>query len=289
MSVVPQRQFGLGAPQKAPHRASAAALAGFVVLLSSYAYAADYHVPLNEPLRGSQAPSFAPATYPRWEGFYFGGHLGETFGNVNFGNASAPQISYILSNSELQDIVSTWTTLLQVKSSSPSFGAFIGYNVQWDDVITGIELNYSHLALNMSAVDSLGPLIVNGANQRRDERARFGWAYDRLLPYAFVGPAFGLVESSVITNVNVTKSVTPPPDSSGTITPGPFLPVSLPRNPQVDAKSQVAFGFTAGLGLDLCVTDNLFLRTEWEYVGFPNINGFRAQINTVRAGVGLKF
>lgn len=294
-------------------RVSVAALALVSALATVPARAADYHVPLPLPddaLRGSQT-AFAPPNYANWSGFYFGGQAGMTYGNVNFGNASSQQISYILSNSELQDVVSGWTTLPQVKGSSRAYGGFIGYNIQWGEVTTGIELNYNRMNVAASAADSIGPLIVNGANQPDGStvrysvivnsaaaltihdiatfRARFGWVTDRLHPYGFVGLAVGRAESMVSTNITLTKSVTPPPDSFGVITPGPFLGVSLPRNPQNDSKSQVAFGFAAGLGLEVGVTENLFLRAEWEFVEFPSINDFRVQINSVRAAVGFKF
>src|SRR5664280_1929760 len=129
-------------------RAGLAALA-LILLAPAGAVAAD----MPEFLRGSYSPS-----YTRWDGFYVGVQGGQSSANVDFGNASASQINYILANSDLRADISSWATLPQVKTNSLSYGGFIGYNFQWGEVITGFELNYNHVAFNAAASDSLGPL-----------------------------------------------------------------------------------------------------------------------------------
>src|SRR5664279_1156651 len=162
-----QALFGRSTATRAAARGrSAAAIALFAVLFSSSSYGADYSPPPALPdysLRGSETEPVGAPTYPRWDGFYFGAQAGRTFGSADFSNGSSSLISYILANSELQDTVSNWTTLPKSITASQSYGGFIGYNVQWGEVITGIELNYNHLALNASAQDSAGPLVVPGA------------------------------------------------------------------------------------------------------------------------------
>ena len=125
-------------------------------------------------------------------------------------------------------------------------------------------------------------------------RARFGWAADRWLPYAFVGAAVGRAESLSLASLDVRKAITPPPttDAFGNTVPqpqGPFNPVSLPRNPQFEARSMFAYGYTAGLGVDFAVTTNVFLRAEWEFVQFLAINDVRVNMNSGQVGVGVKF
>jgi opacity protein-like surface antigen len=51
----------------------------------------------------------------------------------------------------------------------------------------------------------------------------------------------------------------------------------------------IAYGFTAGLGVEVAVVQNLFVRAEWEFVEFPNISDIRVSANSARVGVGLKF
>ena len=292
----------------------AATLALLAMLFSSSAYGADYSTPRPLPdysLRGSDAPVSHAPTFPRWDGFYFGGQFGKTFGSADFSNGTSSQISYILANTELQDLVSDWTTIPKGTNAPQSYGGFIGYNVQWGEVITSIEANYNHLSFKATGADSVGPILVPGANQPDGStvlyavtvassasvsitdilttRARFGWAYDRFLPYGFVGAAIGRADITRSASVTGTKSVQAPADSFGVFPPPVVGVLILPRNPQFESKSLIAFGFTAGLGFEVGLTQNLFLRGEWEFVQFPNVSDFRVSMNSVRAGIGLKF
>jgi len=54
-----------------------------------------------------------------------------------------------------------------------------------------------------------------------------------------------------------------------------------------DLKSHFVFGYSAGLGIDMMLVQNLFLRAEWEYLRFTS--PVDVSINTVRAGLGYKF
>ena len=51
----------------------------------------------------------------------------------------------------------------------------------------------------------------------------------------------------------------------------------------------VNVGLAVGLGVDVAVTSNLFLRGEWQYVHFRDFAGTQASINNLRAAAGLKF
>ena len=281
-------------------RAGLAALA-LILLAPAGAVAAD----MPEFLRGSFSPSST-----RWDGFYVGGQAGKTFGTADFSNSTASMISYILANTELQPIVSDWATLPKGSTGGPSFGGFIGYNYQWDDVVLGAELNYNHMSLGTGQQGSIGPILVPGANLPDGStvvysvtvasaatvaindivtaRARAGWAFDRFMPYGFAGLAVGRADvTRFVTLAGTTKTTT------STATPpvitGP-LPLLLPRDPQSQSQGGVvAYGFTAGLGVEVAIFQNLFARAEWEFIEFPNINDFRVQANSARVAVGLKF
>ena len=41
--------------------------------------------------------------------------------------------------------------------------------------------------------------------------------------------------------------------------------------------------------MDVAILPNVFLRGEWEYVGFAQVGGIRTNINTGRVGIGVKF
>jgi len=50
-----------------------------------------------------------------------------------------------------------------------------------------------------------------------------------------------------------------------------------------------AFGELAGLGMGVALLPSVFLRGEREYVAFAPDGGIRANINTGRVGLGVKF
>jgi opacity protein-like surface antigen len=284
------------------HRISAlrtglAALA-LIVAAPAGALAAD----MPDFLRGSYTPTFA-----RWEGFYFGVQGGESFGSADFGNADNSLVSYMLANTELQGIVSNFTTLPKGSTGSASFGGFIGYNYQWDDVVLGGELNYNHMAIKIGAQDSLGPILVPGASLPDGSsvlysvtvtsgaslaihdivtaRARAGWAYDRFLPYGFIGLAVGRADTLRFATLAGSTKTTSAPSGSGTP-----VALNLPRDPQTQSQNGlIAYGFTAGLGIEAQVIQNLFLRAEWEFIEFPNVDDFRVSTNSARVALGLKF
>jgi opacity protein-like surface antigen len=71
---------------------------------------------------------------------------------------------------------------------------------------------------------------------------------------------------------------------------GPFslLP---PSSASLGAHEHLIYGYTAGLGVDINLVGNLFMRAEWEYVRFATnlLNVTDPHLNTVRAGLGYKF
>jgi outer membrane immunogenic protein len=51
----------------------------------------------------------------------------------------------------------------------------------------------------------------------------------------------------------------------------------------------IVAGFVGGLGMDVALLPNVFLRGEWEFVAFAPVSGIRANLNTVRVGIAVKF
>jgi outer membrane immunogenic protein len=284
------------------HRGLRAGFAALALILMAPAGAVAADMP--EFLRGSYSPSYA-----RWDGFYFGGQAGKTFVSADFGNADNSLVSYMLANTELQSIVTNFTTLPKGSTGSQSYGGFIGYNYQWDDVVLGAELNYNHMSIRIGAQDSIGPILVPGAsvpvgstvlysvtvtsgaslaiNDIMTARARAGWTYDRFMPYGFVGLAVGRADvSRFATLAGTTKTTTTPGTPPASVTG----PLNLPRDPQSQSQGGlIAYGFTAGLGVEVALMQNLFVRAEWEFIEFPNVADFRVSANSARVGVGLKF
>lgn len=159
------------------------------------------------------------------------------------------------------DFGSVASGLPKVSSNSAQYGGFIGYNAQWDRLVLGIEGGYNRFN-SLSATSDTGSLsstfkIVDYATLR----GRAGYAYGHFLPYMFLGGAVGRVNYQNSTSGVVTSS----------------------------QDNAYAGGFAAGLGLDLAILPNVFLRAEYEYVLFTQVGGVRASTNTARAGVGIRF
>jgi outer membrane immunogenic protein len=79
--------------------------------------------------------------------------------------------------------------------AAAGFGGFVGYNFQWENVIMGLELNYTHASLNANAPSSpLTRALVGGIIESVTVNAsgsllisdfattRARWAIDKFLP-----------------------------------------------------------------------------------------------------------
>jgi opacity protein-like surface antigen len=277
------------------------AIAAAVLAISGvFAHAAD----MPEFLRSSYTPA-----YSRWQGFYAGGQIGRSFVSADFGNASSSLVSAILVNTELQGIVANFNALSKASTGRTSFGGFVGYNWQTDDVLLGAELNYNHISGGaLTTSNTIGPILVPGASLPDGStvlysviltsgasvtvqdvatlRGRAGWSFDRFLPYGFVGVAIGRTDvMRFATLAGSTKTTTP--SGGGPPVTGTLI---LPRDPQSEGRTDlIVYGFTAGLGLDVELLPNVFARAEWEFVQFPNVKDVRVSVNSARVGLGVKF
>ncbi len=108
------------------------------------AQAADWPETESAPLRGSYSAPQA-ASPLRWDGINFGVHLGMSNMNTDFGNSSSSLIAYSLRNTTLQDEFqpSSWTTLPSNTTNGRQYGAFLGYAVQWDELVLGVDGAYN--------------------------------------------------------------------------------------------------------------------------------------------------
>lgn len=287
-----------------------------LVALTTTSFAADMPV-----LRGSQGFVPTEPTYFRWQGVYVGGQAGYSSGGIDLTKAASSQLSYILRNSVLEAPVSGWELLGKGNATSVSYGGFIGYNFQWDDAVLGVEANYNRTSISVSSAGSLSRSLVNPSGSTPPTghtytynvttsaaasanvtdvatfRARGGWAAGPWMPYAFAGVAVGRADISRSASMGGTLqddysvsdlysvggtivSVSRPVQDVYTLTPGS----------QGDNKSGVfMYGWTAGLGMDVALTQNIFLRGEWEWVQFTSVDGININLSTVRGALGAKF
>jgi outer membrane immunogenic protein len=255
------------------------------------AHAAD----MPDFLRGSLPGG--PAPIVNWRGFYVGGQYGYGSSDENFTGSNSNMLAALLQNDVIQQMgVSDWNLGLGKDSArSSAFGAFTGYNWQWDDVVLGLEASYLHGtfggAVSSSQALTSGNALSDGLfhsvavtsssaisiTDMATFRARAGYAYGSFLPYVFAGAALG--------NADISSSVQVQDAVSAHIL-GPFTPLATLSSDNAE-HNHLVYGYSAGAGFDINLIGGLFLRAEYEYLRFTS--QVDTSINTVRAGLGYKF
>ncbi len=189
-------------------------------------------------------------------------------------------------------------TLGTANQTVPSFGGFVGYNTQWQDVVIGVEANVGRAAFSLQAPSTpIGPLITaadslgythtvtissSGSLTSNDVgtlRARAGYVLGNFLPYGFAGLALTDATVSIASNVHDTQcnSATPPACA-------PFT-----YSAAYNANAQILYGLAIGGGVDWALTPNIFLRAEFEWDAFNAPPGLLFTLATGRVGAGFKF
>ena len=233
-----------------------------------------------------------------WQGFYIGGQAGYGSADENFNGSTANMAQALLSNTLIDASmqVSQWNLGLGKNSArSSAYGAFTGYNWQWEDVVLGLEASYLHGSFGGSASASearVSPTVLSdnlfhdvtatsqgsiSISDMATFRGRAAYALGCFLPYAFGGFALG--------NGNISRSITVQ-DRVSVAPAGPYTNLQ-PLIATNDLHNHLVYGYTAGLGVDVNLIGGLFLRAEWEYVRFTA--AIDTSVNTVRAGLGYKF
>lgn len=250
-------------------------------------------------LRGSMPAYGESEPTGAWGGFYIGVQGGYSNANVDFGTANGSQIAYILRNLavEQERRISGATVLPERDVRGGNYGFLVGYNSQWEDVVLGVELGYTRLNLDATASDSnrFWTATSNGytynvglessAQVKLTDyltfRGRAGYDLGNFLPYATLGLAVGRADVTRSANVYLCE------DTTGS-TP-PACAAGLYGSASERKKDTYAVGIAAGLGLDILLTENLFLRGEYEYVRFGSFENVNADLHTVRGAVAAKF
>jgi opacity protein-like surface antigen len=258
-------------------------------------------------LRGGLTEGLS-TTSVNWQGAYVGGHAAYTSANQDFTNATSSLTSFMLQNISYQGTVSSWSLLGKASPTSTGFGGFVGYNAQWDDVILSAEANYTHMSgLTGSSSNALPSIVISGGCQSpppgqtnvcgvalsggssatiKDTltlRGRAGWAYENFLGYGFAGLALATADITRSATIVETNSFY---DS----TTNAFISSnSSTRTQSQTSRNQLAYGWTAGLGVEAMLWGGLFARAEYEYVKYTSVKNINMTTNTVRAGLGYKF
>ena len=179
------------------------------------------------------------------------------------------------------------------------FGGLIGYNEQVEDVVYGVELDYTRSGLKPSnhqiaalrdaqlrydGVDYDVALHGRASVAVKDYgtlRARAGWAVGSFMPFATLGIAVG--------HATVTTAVTGVAEGGGKS----YDSSAISRN------NAYAPGLAAGVGIDILLHRSAFIRAEYQFVRFGNFKdtvsdalsarGGVVDIHVARAGVAAKF
>ncbi|HUD85812.1 MAG TPA: outer membrane beta-barrel protein [Xanthobacteraceae bacterium] len=275
-----------------------------VLALPTAAFAADLGSDWGD-LRGPEP--VGPANFTNWTGVYFGGDYSYGNGSAAFSNATAPLVAQSLTELELEAVAapSEWPVLGSGTTRTSGFGGFVGYNTQWQDLILGLEGDYTHAPFTVIAPQApiLDRVVTVGSDQYSvnltaagtltvndygSVRARAGWVLGNFLPYGFAGLALGNANYAVNTLIYGQQN-------SSQVDPS--LPCDAFLSTCVDyafsnssgRNGVLLYGLALGGGLDVALTRNIFLRGEYEYIRFAPVSNISATIATVRGGVGVKF
>jgi opacity protein-like surface antigen len=272
----------------------------WLIALVSNAAGQEFELP---PLRGSTPYIPSPPVYYRWSGVYVGGEIGYAPSTMTFGNSSGTLVAEILRFSRLKNEFhpETWPSIPQAFPKTGTFGGFVGYNSQWDDVVLGFEFNYTHSGLSGAGADVISRRVrlsddfnydvtVSASESMKVHdyftgRVRAGYAVAQFLPYITAGFAVGIIDYTKTASVDYpqpTYAITPPPP------PPPTSPTPFSATQTQTKKNAISLGYAAGGGVDVAVLPNMFLRAEYEFVALP-IAHMNVLMHNMRLAAALKF
>jgi outer membrane immunogenic protein len=267
-------------------------LAAVILGAAASAQAAD----MPDFLRGSFT---APVARTNWQGFYIGGQASYGAADMDFTNSGQDLLKKLLNNVDVEQQfnISSWPLQQKTNTQSSGFGGFFGYNAQWTDVLIGVELNYVHGKFSNASSGSQGRTFFFPDEYQTSAfassssamtitdfgsfRVRGGYAFGCFLPYLFGGVALGQANINRRADYDLFYQ---------------YVGSQIPRKPNIgpvhdsltdDANAHFIYGYSGGLGVDIMLFANLFVRAEWEYMRFTA--PVDTTVNTVRGGIGYKF
>jgi outer membrane immunogenic protein len=220
-------------------------LGAVALVLTAAASASAADLPRAAPL--VKAPVVAPLTAYDWSGFYLGINGGFGWGQSSFDGVAG--------------------TLGKFDTSGWVAGGTAGYNLQYGHAVFGLEgdIDWSNISGSASCVGGLATCQVNN-DWLSTARGRFGYAFDRFLPFVTGGLAVGNVNANV---------------------------------PGFGSASATNAGWTAGGGLEMALGRNWTAKAEYLHVDLGNLNcgtactGTPSNVdfttNLVRGGLNFKF
>ncbi len=260
-----------------PDRRSARRLAALALILAAPA------APLPPTCRNCCA---APTRRPTRAGkdFMSAARPADLSASANFGNATQPLVAlHACATHARRQFVSR---IGQCRKSSTqqyaSYGGFIGYNWQWDDVVLGFELNYITCRGGFGAEIARhdpGSTTANirtmsrsvrrhNASIKLDRSMTSYCARARRLYLSTIHALRLLALRSVVRRLDTLQSCCRQPKRQTIDCTPPALSSARFATRQRDAKDNTACSATAlqqASALDMRITPNLFVRGEWEF------------------------
>lgn len=278
-----------------------AAVLAVTALSFTPALAADY---LRGPLPEPAAKTGISQTWD-WSGYTVSVH-----GLWGTGTADQSGLATPVTNATFPDLAATSAIAGLANFGSPTlrgsgYGFAFGYNTQFDDVVLGLEGEYNRVSMN--AESSFGPvyrrLAVSGSTSQWDVnvsgaartrvrdygvlRARVGAAFDRFLPFVSAGVVVGRFNSSASMSGTVQEMQL---YTDTTTNVQSWVPLSSILTSSGSTKtSSFAWGYAVGAGLDVAITDAIFARGQWEYIGVGGSSNVNIGLHTFKGGVGARF
>lgn len=249
--------------------ASAATSIAALALAAGSALAAD--LPRKSV---AMAPAIQPIPIFSWTGFYLGLNGGYIFEGGKSSLVGSPAL------------LGTGLTPGAAKTMGDGFtiGGTAGYNMQFGNLVVGLETDLNYVDLGRTSSTTLGGLTTTFSQESTylgTVRGRLGVAFDRLLIYATGGLAYG-------------------DQDAGTSLSG------LGRA-WAGSKDSVRFGYTVGAGLEYAIDRNWSAKVEYLFydlgkanytsplIAGPALPGVfgdtRAEVkgNLVRGGINYRF
>ncbi|WIU39777.1 outer membrane protein [Methylorubrum extorquens] len=305
-----------------------ATLALLTTVLVSPALAADLDYGV---LRGYDDDYPAPAPIIDWSGFYVGGHGGYSSASMGFTNVfSKPYSQYFRARDiETEFGISSLLSFASQRVHGITYGAFASYNIQLDDAVFGIEVDYTSFSKSGMSYSEISRFVTTKNNMfetvnlrgfSRTEledfgtiRGRAGYAFGSFLPFVTAGLAIGratILDQPEVQNYGYDATAAAayqtnpkagaPVTHHGYANGNTAFDPSAPQDPQksipdgfyqipAKPKSKAMAGVALGAGLEYAITPNFLLRGEYQYVLFDDFDGHKINVNTVRGGAAIKF
>lgn len=244
-------------------------------------------------LRGSTFETVAAPA--RWDGVYFGAQFGTNVAGANF-DAATSGLSGLLNIGFINSVTATPLGSMD-HAGGLQYGAFVGYNMQWDGAVLGVEANYTHLNTTLTGTNNLTGtyLAADGSSDNRFVgtgtasvrfsdygalKVRGGWAAGMFMPYMSAG--FAVANATFERSVTATFAA--PAFAPAFAFAPPFAPLTLNTT-----TTGLAYGYTLGAGLDILLADCFFIRAEYEYASFGDFQQVNMHLHSARIAAAYKF